>query len=221
MNLIETTLLLLKHINNILTSYIPVSENININNRKIIMLTGAASSGKTTVINYLKDSGYYTVSEAAEIVINWYKVNNKKLPWDNNNLKEDWKQFQLRILEEQKRMFSKIPEDIDLIILDRGFEDTLAYYILKTGDDSIINNWPKTYSYFNLDQHNVIVYLLKPLNLVSNNVRFETDEKELLEQYKIIKSIYNKLDYNIIVERHTNSINDRLKQINKIIKSFN
>lgn len=184
------------------------------------MLTGAASSGKTTVINYLKDSGYYTVSEAAEIVINWYKINNKKLPWDNNNLKEDWKQFQLRILEEQKRMFSKIPEDIDLIILDRGLEDTLAYYILKTNDDSVIDNWPKTYEYFNIQQNNIIAYLLKPLNLISNDVRFETDDKEILEQYKAIKYVYDKLDYNIIVERRTNNINDRLKEINKIIKSF-
>ena len=220
LNIMETILLLLQHIHNALTQYVPVLENITNNGRKIIILTGSASSGKTTIINFLKDSGYYTVPEAAEIVINWYKVNNKKLPWDNNNSKEDWKQFQLRILEEQKRMFSKIPEDINLIILDRGFEDTLAYYILKTSDDSIINNWPKTYEYFNIQQNNIIAYLLKPLNLISNDVRFETDDKEILEQYKAIKYVYDKLDYNIIVERRTNNINDRLKEINKIIKSF-
>jgi cytidylate kinase len=191
----------------------------NIQTKKCIILSGPACSGKTSLIKSLKSDQYYVIEEAAERVIQYYKDNLIPLPWEDPETTElSWMKFQTKIMETQIQDIKTIPNNIQLIVMDRGLEDTQAYYREATGND--MPNWKSTRDLLNTN--NVIVYYLNPVckknnNITDNGIRFEEEMEQLKNQYQFIKSEYERYDYNVICEPKLTSLEDRLKVLKKLI----
>jgi predicted ATPase len=152
-------------------------------------------------------------------VIQYYKDNLIPLPWEDPETTElSWMKFQTKIMETQIQDIKTIPNNIQLIVMDRGLEDTQAYYREATGND--MPNWKSTRDLLNTN--NVIVYYLNPVckknnNITDNGIRFEEEMEQLKNQYQFIKSEYERYDYNVICEPKLTSLEDRLKVLKKLI----
>ena len=97
------------------------------NNPTWHVITGGPSTGKTTLQQELAKLGYATLDEAARLVID----DAIALGTEVQDLRDDEKRFQddvfrRRIVMEDS-LAAKFPAD-DLVILDRGMQDSLAYY---------------------------------------------------------------------------------------------
>jgi predicted ATPase len=104
------------------------------------VITGAPSSGKTTLINHLAKAGYQTAPEVAREYINGLLASNHTLDELRQN---NWK-LQRGILALVLKRERRLPPD-ELIFFDRGTPDSLgyfSYYQLKS--DQIIPSCQRT-----------------------------------------------------------------------------
>lgn len=89
---------------------------------KKYVLTGGPGIGKTTVLEELRQRGFYTIGESATFLIEGELLRGGDIvPW--KNLYE----FQKRVVENQNRWEREIPAERDVAFLDRGIHDGLAY----------------------------------------------------------------------------------------------
>ena len=89
---------------------------------KKIVFTGGFSSGKTTMINMLRDLGYSVITESSESLINDYKNNYGHYPWDDKDgLLAFHKKVFYKQLENEKEFNG------NLVFLDRSALDRLAF----------------------------------------------------------------------------------------------
>jgi len=89
--------------------------------RKIVF-TGGFSSGKTTMINILRDLGYFVIAESSETLINDYKNNHGRYPWENQDgLLEFHKEVFYKQLENEQKDIN------ELTFCDRSIVDRLAF----------------------------------------------------------------------------------------------
>jgi predicted ATPase len=87
------------------------------------VITGGPSSGKSTVIRILKDLGYKTTSEIARHYIDLQRINGRS----TEEIRSNQRQFQHKILNLQIDLERRLDPQ-ELIFLDRGLPDELAYY---------------------------------------------------------------------------------------------
>ncbi len=92
---------------------------------KWYVITGAPSSGKTTIISRLSKIGYHTLFEAARFLIDKEISEGKSL----EEIRIDEIDFQKRVLEMKINLEGKLPKD-QIVFIDRGIPDTVAYYQL-------------------------------------------------------------------------------------------
>ena len=92
-----------------------------INMRKYI-LTGGPSSGKTSLLEELRKRGFCVVREAAKDFIIQEQQRGVKEP----RLKKD---FQEKVLDIQLKREEEIPLGKEVVFIDRGIPDGLAFYI--------------------------------------------------------------------------------------------
>ncbi|MBW3011717.1 ATP-binding protein [Candidatus Woesearchaeota archaeon] len=85
---------------------------------KKYIITGGPCTGKTTILNALKEKGYSTVPEAARILIKEQQKNGGIFPW--NNLEK----FKELVIEKQLELESQAEPNA---FLDRSLIDLLAY----------------------------------------------------------------------------------------------
>lgn len=189
-------------------------------NRKILILTGPASSGKTTLINELKGLGYYTVEESAiEVIKNW-KAKNKKLPWEDPENKYLFKKFQKDVLNKEIKVKRNIPKKEKLIIMDRSLEDILAYLYCETGE-RMLDNWIPTFTLMDVSKEDISVLLLMPIvqDEPKNNEYYPPKEKQW-QQYYCLSEIYKKSGYQLYEELEQMDIESRLNYIDEILKEL-
>jgi predicted ATPase len=127
-------------------------------------ITGAPSSGKTTLINAIADLGYKTAPEIAREYIE--KRLSEALSLDD--IKKNANQMQRDILAISLKRERHLNKD-ELIFFDRGTPDSLAYF-----------------KYYNLNSHTLEhdcqhrryqkVFYCHPLPLVKDNVRVENNQ---------------------------------------------
>ncbi len=90
---------------------------------KWYVITGGPSTGKSTTQQELAKLGYATVDEAARLVIDDAVAKNVAV----TDLREDEKQFQDIVVRYRVELEAKAPPN-DIVFLDRGMQDSLAYY---------------------------------------------------------------------------------------------
>lgn len=91
---------------------------------KKIVITGGPCSGKTTLIDKLKNSGEVVLTESATTLINQQlQIENGILPWTK------FEEFEKLLLDFQISKENELNElAISRCFLDRGVIDVLAYY---------------------------------------------------------------------------------------------
>jgi len=90
-----------------------------------IVMTGAPCSGKSTVIQYLKDCGFSVCPEVAQAYIDEQQSRGVKEPW------ADKEKFQTEIYKRQRTAEAKLISEGKAgnnIFLDRGLPDGIAYF---------------------------------------------------------------------------------------------
>jgi len=87
------------------------------------VITGGPSSGKSTVIRLLKDQGYETTVELARHYIDLQRMNGRS----TEEIRANQRQFQHKVLNLQIDLERRLDPQ-ELIFLDRGLPDELAYY---------------------------------------------------------------------------------------------
>jgi predicted ATPase len=91
--------------------------------RNWYVITGGPSSGKSTVIELLKDDGYTTTHEVARHFIDLQRINGRS----TEEIRANQRQFQHKVLNLQIQLERRLDPQ-EMIFLDRGLPDELAYY---------------------------------------------------------------------------------------------
>ena len=90
------------------------------------VITGGPSSGKSTVIRLLKDMGYQTTVELARHYIDLQRMNGRS----TEEIRSNQRQFQHKVLNLQIDLERRL-DPLELVFLDRGLPNELAYYEFK------------------------------------------------------------------------------------------
>ncbi len=150
-------------------------EKDNKNNWYVI--TGTLSSGKTTVINRLKEQGYRTIPELARVYIDAELAKGRTI----EDTRKNKLHFQHKILQMKVDMEKTLPKD-EVIFFDRGVHDSIAYYKLSgLEDDGLLNSSVADSDYAK-------VFLLDMVEYKKDYARVETDEERRKIQHLLIEA---------------------------------
>jgi len=166
---------------------------------KWYVITGAPCSGKTTIISQLSKMGYQTVFEAARFLINKGISEGKTL----EDIRKDEFEFQKKTFEFKINAEKNLPKD-EIVFLDRGLPDTIAYYNFYGYDAGEVLKVCKEKRYRK-------IFFLESLSFEKDYARKE-DEKTAKELSDLIKKAYIDLGYKIVSVPVT-SVNERIKFI--------
>ena len=95
------------------------------------VFTGAPCSGKTSVIEELKQLGYTVVHEVARAYLEEEIEKGKRI----SEIKDDAFDFEKHILHKKLEIESSLPEN-ELIFFDRAVPDSIAYFEMEGLDPS-------------------------------------------------------------------------------------
>ena len=176
--------------------------------KKRIVISGGPGSGKTTLIERLKDLGYSTFGEYSRTLIETAKNEGKNQYFQSNPQEFSEALFSGRKI--QFEAFEKIKTDSPYVFYDRGIHDIYAY--LKAIDKDS-KSWYNRVSEFQYD----LVFLLAPWKeiYVTDHQRIENFD-EAKHYYSFIKNIYSQSHKiiqvpNGVVESRINFIKVKLK----------
>jgi predicted ATPase len=169
---------------------------------KTILLIGGPSSGKTTLLNNLKNLGYTCYPEISrEVTKEAQKKGIDQLFIENPML------FSTLLLEGRIKQFTDAHKEEGMVFIDRGIPDVLAYmdFIGDTYPEKFVDAC-KNYKYD-------MVVMLPPWKEIyqTDGERYETYEQALEIHDNLVKT-YQKYGYNII-ELPKVSVNERTKII--------
>ncbi len=165
-------------------------------NTKKIVITGGPGTGKTSIINDLKNKKFHCFDE----IIRSLTLEAKKEDDTSNHISNpiafvnNPNEFNTRLIKGRISQFIEANTvNKDLIFFDRGIPDVLAYmdFFNQEYDDFFLDSC-KNHRYTN-------VFILPPWELIykSDNERFETFE-EAVKIHTALENIYKKLGYNLI-----------------------
>ena len=175
--------------------------------KELVVITGGPGTGKTTIIDGLIEQGYSCFPEISrQITLEAKKQGIEQLFLEKPLL------FSELLLEGRKKQFESASIDkADIIFLDRGIPDILAYmhYI---GD-----SYPAFFDQACKDNNYTHVFVLPPWEEIyeSDEARYENYDQATLI-YNHLKETYQKYGYNLI-EVPTGTVEERILFIlNKI-----
>lgn len=152
---------------------------------KWYVITGAPSSGKTTLINSLAKIGYHTVPEAARTLIDREMKEGKTL----EDIRKNEIEFQRKVLEIKIKTEKELPKN-KIVFFDRGIPDTIAYFNLYDSNIEEVLNLCKEKNYRK-------IFLLENLLFEKDYARVENDERANKLQ-SLLRKAYSDLGYEII-----------------------
>lgn len=141
------------------------------------VITGAPCSGKTTVLNSLKEMGYEVIGEVARTYIDKLIAEGLTI----EDIRKDETRFQNDVLDQKYKLEEYIDKD-KLVFFDRGIPDSYAYFkFLGIKDEellkkSLVNNYKK-------------VFILKPCPYKKDYARTESEEDQI-KLHELIQEAY-------------------------------
>lgn len=150
------------------------------------VITGAPSSGKTTIIKLLEKRGYKVVYEVARIFIGQGLREGKTI----QEIRRDEGDFQRKVLDLKIHHENKLnPKRITF--LDRAIPDSIAYYeLLGLPIDKYLDNATKKTSYKK-------IFFFEKLEFKKDYARIES-KKAVERLEKLLKKAYENLPFPII-----------------------
>lgn len=160
------------------------------------VITGAPHSGKTTLIEKLKELGYKVVLETARVYIDQEIEKGRRI----EEIRKNELDFQKKILDLKIENEKKELKD-ETIFWDRGIPDTWAYLemIGEALDKSLAKSQYKK------------VFLLNPLPYEKDYARTENEEEQLI-LHELLKKAYKQEGHDV-VEVKIDGKEERLKFI--------
>jgi len=154
-----------------------------------IALIGGPSTGKTTLINALKSSGYYCMEEISRQVT----IDAQDKGIDQLFLKDPLLFSQQLLLGRQNQFTQANDLKQDLVFFDRGLPDVIAYL------DYLGSSYPEIFKTVCIQHKYDYVFILKPWKAIykQDNERYETFEQSLVINDFLVKS-YTKFGYTLI-----------------------
>lgn len=146
------------------------------------VITGAPSSGKTTVINLIKEKGFNTTPEFARLYIEREMAKGLTI----HDVQKDLLALQRGIVNFHIKMERELPVN-EFLFLDRGFPDCLSYHRLRGLD-------PNELLIYCFNRHYKLVFILDRLPFQLDGVRYENDALAEFHQSWLHKD-YNALGY--------------------------
>lgn len=150
-----------------------------------VVITGAACSGKSTVIEELSNLGYTCVRELARDHFNEEISDGSK----SQTVRSNEGRFQFEVTKKKLQIGAKLNPD-DLIFLDRGMPDSITYYRHAGTDPATVVNECMRFRYG-------LVFIFHQLPHVMDEIRNESEEENNLIQ-KWLKSDYESMGYTVI-----------------------
>lgn len=150
------------------------------------VITGAPSSGKTTIVKLLEKKGYKVLYEVARTYIDKELAKGKTI----NEIRKDESAFQKNILDHKVHFESKLnPKDITF--LDRAIPDSVAYYeLVGVPKDKNLKNAVKKTFYKK-------IFLFESLDFEKDYATTESKE-QIKKLVKLLEKAYNSLSFPII-----------------------
>ncbi len=163
---------------------------------KTFVITGPSSSGKSTLIEFLQNKGFYVVPEIARSVLEEGVFHPSRDPY----------LFQKEIAKRQATAEEKMKSlDIPIAFLDRGFHDQIAYC-----KHSGITEFPPE---IQIHSEYTGVFNLEMLNkFESDGIRIEKGGEEARQIHKVALDEYKKCGIPVI-SIPAISVSDRAKLI--------
>ena len=96
---------------------------------QVNIITGASCSGKSVLLNYLKELKFDCIGESATTVIKKRKSEGRYLPWEVKKCETVWEGFQREVFDKQICLLNSVGYT-DVIFMDRSFEDILVHFKL-------------------------------------------------------------------------------------------
>ena len=154
-----------------------------------IALIGGPSTGKTTLINALKSSGYYCMEEISRQVT----IDAQDKGIDQLFLKDPLLFSQQLLLGRQNQFTQANDLKQDLVFFDRGLPDVIAYL------DYFGSSYPEIFKTVCIQHKYDYVFILKPWKAIykQDNERYETFKQAVVIHEYLVKS-YTKFGYTII-----------------------
>jgi predicted ATPase len=151
-----------------------------------VVITGGPSSGKTSIIDTLKEDGYAVFQEVARKVIQkQLKLGTNKVPWD------DVSAFSKLVLKDQITQWNSIENTV--AFYDRGIPDIIGY--LNHGNKQLFNALKEASSRLRYD----FVFILPPWRTIYTTDQERREDFKSAELiFEEIKMAYKKLNYSPI-----------------------
>lgn len=159
---------------------------MKLNKTNWYVITGGPSTGKTTVINMLRERGYKTTIEHARHYIDTMRSEGKTV----NEIRQNKRKFQLGVLSMQIEQEASIKPE-DTIYLDRAIPDAMAYYQFLNLDYDIELTEAVNNVFYKK------IFILDRLPFIKDYARTEgeDDQKKI---HKLIIEVYKSLGFPIV-----------------------
>lgn len=171
-------------------------------NENFFVLAGSSGTGKSTVLNQLRERGFMCFDEAARAVLEeQLAINGPALPSNNPMLfVQTMKKLNIKNINEAKAQET-------LVFFDRGLPD-LIHYAVRFEISPIEFELASTQYRYNKN-----VFIFRPWReiFVNDNVRKMTFEKSI-EFHDLLVESYKRQNYNLI-EVPFGTVNDRVEFI--------
>jgi predicted ATPase len=149
------------------------------------VITGAPSSGKTTVIEGLAARGFHVKHEVARAYIDQRLARGESL----ERIKSDPLAFERHILLAKVDIEKQLPP-AETIFLDRAIPDSIAYFELEGLDTAEPRELSRLWHYRR-------VFLFEPLPFEKDQVRWE-DRNQASQLEGLLDHAYTGLGYDVI-----------------------
>jgi len=150
------------------------------------VITGGPGSGKTTIVNLLRERGYSTTIEHARHYLYTQSIKGRTV----EEVRKNQKEFQLSVLDMQIEQETSLSSG-EMVFLDRAIPDSLAYYyFLGLEPDTKLLDALKKVSYMK-------IFIMELLPIVNDYFRKE-DEAAQKKIHQLITEVYSSLHFPIV-----------------------